>query len=423
MNDTLDLSAVFSAYLAPNDTRTKNFTYTIVTPKKKETGGSATGQWVDLPYIYSLAGSNLIAADTLFPAPFDLTSITGRTREIAHAKLQVKLFGGSDQLDAKEFIIKIDDIGVQFVDFVLKEGNPVSFGTPARLIPGTPPTLTIPTPYYGTNGYGLPQSDFWGYFARGYSGADSTRVLSNIFSIVGTSLVYSFFIDAIAVNDNRTAVPRAGEPTTGDLNKGHPISAQGSSTATPYAFYINKSANGPIVGETGHIDYFVTGTDPSDFRTLRLNVKTVAPAGIVALTPEQTEASAQAGSARRFRVDAIANVNAYYYAGLAVSEGPTRIYVAAENNNESLLVIDSTINTYNGSPTLELASLTAANSIKVGDDYVASTQVKLTAATAANAPAGTPISFKITPKSNFDTNGSIIDWNQVVQVTTKIYAE
>jgi hypothetical protein len=235
-----------------------------------------------------------------------------------------------------------------------------------------------------------------------------------------------YFLDAVAVNDNGTAIPRTGEPTTGDANNGHPISAQGSSTANPANFYINRARvdQTPVEGETGYIDFFPYGSDPSNFLTYRLKVETVSVTGIAPLT---NDLSQLATVARRFRAnlpftDKDTVVNASFFANLKVSKGPDRVYVVNENNADPLLVIPSTINKIDGSPTIKLVTGTtaqknAALSLDGGDTYIAAQFVQLVN---RNLPAGTSISFKVCPKSKFDSGGTP-DPNWTVEITTKIY--
>lgn len=432
--DTLNLADIFSPVLAPGDSRSTTITYELTSPfKKRETGGSATGAWVELPYLYSVESNLLIAADTLFPAPFDLTNVTGKKREVEPAVLRASLYAGSDLLAQKSLPVLIDTIDVQLIGIAPLDDNPVTGEIFYRLLPGVEtPTITVAAPY-ASNGLTLSPTSFRGYFSNlssvsygDVSRGDSVRnTLANSYVIEGTTLIMTYYIDAVAVNVNGTAIPGTGEPTTGDANNGHPISAQGTSTATLATFYVNRSRTGqtPVAGETGYIDFFPYGSDPSNFITYRLNVETVSVTGIAPLTDDLSQ---KAAVARRFRTGVKAAVNASFFANLKVSKGPDRIYVVNENNGDPLLVIPSTINQVNGNPTIELVTGTAAQrnaalSIDEGVTYIAAQFVQLTEA-GKDLPAETTISFKLCPKSKFDAQGNP-DASWTIDVTTKVYAE
>jgi hypothetical protein len=433
--DTLNLIGIFTPVLEAGDNRVTSITYAIATPaRKKETGGSATGAWVDLPYLYSVEGSNLIAADTLFPASFDLTGITGRKREVEPAVLRASLYADATLLAVKDVPVKVDSIDTQLIGIVPTRS--VGGDIASRIIPGTN-TFTVAAPYATTTGQTISLPNFTGYFSDGSELTTLARRMDANMETGAISYIYHAHIEA--ENANGTSIPPVSDVKgiANIINTGHPISAGiASNGANAYVnednFRVNDPANGATEGETGSFYIFPHKSTRDDFIALHLTVKTVSATGITDLTPEQVELSAQGGAGRRFRygVNSGSNsvVNASFYVGLTVSEGPTRIYVVAENNGEPLLVLPSTISAYNGNPILQLvtnsaAYQTAALSLDDGVTYIAAQHVSLTDE-GKNAPVGTPITFKITPKSNLSTtDGSVIDETKVLQVTTKLYAE
>ncbi|MDR2813189.1 MAG: hypothetical protein LBB79_00810, partial [Prevotellaceae bacterium] len=111
--DTIDLAPLFKAQLAEGDTRTLSFSYEVAAqPKKSETGGNATGQWVDLLQSYAIAddGHSLVAIDSIGAVAFDLTAITGKKREISPAVVRVTVKAAGDLIAQKEFPVVQDSV-------------------------------------------------------------------------------------------------------------------------------------------------------------------------------------------------------------------------------------------------------------------------------------------------------------------------
>ncbi|MDR1415980.1 MAG: hypothetical protein LBJ57_01015 [Prevotellaceae bacterium] len=424
--DTVDLAPLFSAVLAPGDERETTFSYEIFAqPQKSETGGNATGEWVNLPdiYVVDADGHSLIAADGL-PAAFDLTSITGRKREVSPAVVRATLKAGNTFIAQKDIPVVQDSSAKELIG-IIPTPTPVLGNINSRLIPGTS-TFTVPTPY--ADGFIFNVTDFTGYFSDG-------EIINSLASKIGINeetneIMYTHYVATKAANANGTSIPAVvGEPVTagaGGNNTGHPISAHftASQGVVRNQYRINLPDNNPQVGETGDFYIFPDGTSENDFRTLQLTVKTVEVTGISPLANDNSQMAT--ANSRRFKVGNATAISSIFFANLKVSEGPDRVYVANENNGVPLLTIADSWNTYEGNPTLELvtgtaAQKTAALSVDGGTTYVAAQWIKLTA-TAAAAPAETPITFKVCPKDKFDAQGNP-DPAWTVEVTTKIYAE
>lgn len=418
--DTADLSPLFTATLQPGDTRTTTFTYEIVAqPKKSETGGNATGAWVDLPDAYAIAGDHLlIATDSLAAAAFDLTAITGRKREVSPAVVRATLRAGGELIAQTDVPVVQDSVVPELVGIVPTTDAANNVGT--RLIPGTN-TFTVAAPFAGNGLIVSPSGHFGGYYSDGtITTTLAPQMILDPETYVST---YLYKVHIEAANDNGSSIP--GPDGDVSNNPGYPISAGTAGSGANLRvnidnFNVNRSTNTVEQSATGQFYIYPANSTKDDFRTLHLIVKTVSVTGI---TPLTDDASQQGGPTRRLRQGNAAATQARFFANLRVSEGPDRGYDPDENNGIPLLVIKDS---WTPTGALELVTTTtpqktASLSLNDGVTYIAAGYVKFTTEGTA-LPADAPITFKVCPKDKFDATG-VPDPEWTITVTTKVYAE
>jgi hypothetical protein len=272
---------------------------------------------------------------------------------------------------------------------------------------------------------------------NGFTGTTNLAITKSKFQVIYSDKDTTSANDALGIDENGQivydyCVSLQGENKNGSVigvGTGSPISHRAN---YPEQLYINLAATTPVLGDIGYISLYPYGTDKNDWRTLKLTVITVEPVGIIA-RPQETYSGGIPG--QLFRAGNTANVQGNHHAYTTLSLGPPVPYDYAEwgftNAVGSVLVVADSWNTYNGSPVLEgnVSGAAAQNNslLKPGQtdktvtaNYDGFYQVKLTAA-GLEAPAGTPITFKLCPKNHFLADGTP-DPVWTVNVTTQIYA-
>jgi hypothetical protein len=401
----------FASELTANPTGT--FSYSIAAqPKKKEIGFGSNGEWVTVDNVYKITPDNIyVVADSILPAFWNLPEVTDKVRELKPAVLLAKLAAGGKEVTSKRIALVQDSITPEILKI---EAPTVGYSSGISYAASN----GVLTWVVGSN------QTFSGISINGYYSDGRVSTLANKINMdtVTKVITYTYPVEIIAVNDN-------GSPTTEGTNKGNPISQNGT---TPYSYHINRPTSVPtnVVGENGYFDIYPYGTSKDDWRAVHLVVKPVAFTGIIP-RPDDNYIEYSGAGARRFRTGVQGGVQANFYAFEKVSEGPIRPYLAGDNGGNHLLVIPDSWNDYNGSPIIEanLAGATARNNslLKPGAatssttpaDYFGFQLVQLTN-DSKNAPAGTPIRFKVCPKNHFDAQG-VPDPAWTIDVTTKVY--
>jgi hypothetical protein len=273
-------------------------------------------------------------------------------------------------------------------------------------------TLAVGNGFTGTTNLAITKSKFQVTYSNGTGRSANDGYDADYNSVKYTTLE--------AENKNGSTV---------GVGTGSPISHRAN---YPEQFYINLAATTPVLGDIGYISLYPYGTDKNDWRTLKLTVITVEPVGIVA-RPQETYSGGIPG--QLFHAGNAAAVQGNHHAYTTLSLGPPVPYDYAEWGFTaalgSVLVVADSWNTYNGSPVIEgyISTPAAKNNslLKSGQtdntvaaNYAGFYQVNLTAA-GLEAPAGTPVTFKLCPKNHFLADGTP-DPAWTVDVTTQIYA-
>ncbi|MDR0844125.1 MAG: hypothetical protein LBN71_02805, partial [Tannerella sp.] len=424
-----DIRSLFQASLKEGDTRATSFTFEIVgQPKKKETGGTATGAEVAIGNIYSLKedGYTLVASDSLPPA----FENNGLKREIVPATIRATLKAGGTFISSKEFPLVWTEGYKDLISIEISEDNTMT-GLQTRFISGTT-TFTVGLPYTagtGTTGFGITKSGTWkGTYSDGsvntnmadkslYEEKDHLPQPGDADYHEGGYISGGYYfwteraitLTAENANGSPIAAPSDGGTPASD-NTGMPISAYRTSAGRVNAeqFYVGDPANNPTAGAIGYIYVFPYGTSKDDFRALKFTAKT---ANVTGIEPSPAQFFESTSVVRKIYQGGIlpsgsaqaTPLQAAFYAYLKVSEGPSRPFsssAGAEGDLDYMQVVAGSWNKYEGEDIIEPGLGTAAlrnNSLRHANaaatstdpaDYDGFHSIQLSAK-GKTAPAGT----------------------------------